>query len=219
MTTPTPERAGPTPPGVSDAPDDASESGDGADAVTTLLLAWSGGDRAALDALLPAVYAELRRQARRALDREPSGHTLQPTALVHEAYLRLAGQRRARWESRTQFYAVAAEVMRRVLVDHARSRLAAKRGGGAHYVTLSDAEDVGAGAPGSAPEGGVDVLALDEALGRLAALDPAKARLVELRYFAGLSIPETAAALGVSPATVGREWAVARLWLRRELER
>ena len=196
-------------------------SPDPAPAVTELLAAWSGGDERALDALVPLLYEELRMQARRALRREGKGHTLQPTALVHEAWLRLAGQEHAHWESRSQFLAVAAQVMRRVLVDHARTRHAQKRGGGARQVTLGDAERDGAaqvaGADGSSLDA-VDVLALDDALARLAALDPQKARLVELRYFAGLSIPEAAAALGVSPATVGREWAVARMWLKRELE-
>jgi RNA polymerase sigma factor (TIGR02999 family) len=182
--------------------------------VTQLLAAWGAGDREALDALLPAVYTELRRQAQRALQREAAGHTLQPTALVHEAYLRLVDQRPARFESRSQFFGVAARCMRQVLVDAARTRQAAKRGGGAHAVTLSDV-----GAAGAAPERDVDVIALDEALERLAALDPDQARLVELRYFAGLTLDETAAALGVSPATVSREWSVARRWLRRELER
>ncbi len=185
--------------------------------ITSLLEAWGGGDRAALDALLPVVYAELRQQAARALRREKVGHTLQPTALVHEAYLRLVDQHRARWESRSQFFGVAAEVMRRVLVDHARAQQTAKRGGGVGNVTLSDADDVAI--DDERGERDVDILALDEALTRLAAFDPSKARLVELRYFAGLSIPEAATALGVSPATVGREWAVARLWLKRELDR
>ena len=194
-------------------------------AVTELLQAWNAGDREALDALVPLVYAELRRQARLALRREGAGHTLQPTALVHEAWLRMAGQQHARWEGRTQFFAVAAQVMRRVLVDHARARHAQKRGGGASHVTLGDAspaERAGMAGVAAAEESSVDavdVLALDEALTRLAAFDPQKARLVELRYFVGLSIPEAAAALGVSQATVGREWAVARLWLRRELDR
>ena len=191
----------------------------GASDVTGLLVAWGAGDVQALDALLPAVYAELRRQARRAMRREAAGHTLQPTALVHEAFLRLVDQRRARWESRTQFFAIAAQAMRRVLVDHARTRQRAKRGGGAALVTLTDADATPDGASAGSDVGGVDALALDEALTRFAAIDPAKARLVELRYFAGLSIPEAAAALGVSPATVGREWAVARAWLRRELAR
>jgi RNA polymerase sigma factor (TIGR02999 family) len=182
--------------------------------VTALLVAWGAGDRHAGDRLLPAVYGELRRQAARAMRREPSGHTLQPTALVHEAYLRLVDQRRADWRSRAQFFGVAGQVMRRILVDHARSRRATKRGGAVRPLTLGDADAVAA-AP---PEGeGVDVLALHEALERLAALDPDQARLVELRYFAGLSIGETAEALAVSPATVKREWAVARAWLRREL--
>lgn len=187
----------------------------GTRAITELLVAWGAGDRAALDALLPIVYDELRRQARHLLRREGVGHTLQPTALAHEAYLRLVDQRHARWESRAQFFAVAAQLMRRVLVDHARTRRAAKRGGGARPLTLGDAD--AAHAP-AAPPDAIDVLALDDALTRLAALDGRKARLVELRYFAGLSMPEAAAALGVSPATVGREWAVARLWLRRELD-
>jgi RNA polymerase sigma factor (TIGR02999 family) len=134
---------------------------------------------------------------------------------VHEAWLRLGDQHDARWESRTQFFAIAAQMMRRVLVDHARTRRALKRGGGAVQLSLGDADH--AVGSGDASLDAVDVLALDDALARLAVLDPQKARLVDLRYFAGLSIPEAAAALGVSPATVGREWAVARMWLRREL--
>jgi RNA polymerase sigma factor (TIGR02999 family) len=185
-------------------------------AVTELLRAWGAGDAHACEALVPLVYAELRRQARRALRREGEGHTLQPTALVHEAWLRLVDQHDARWESRTQFFAIAAQTMRRVLVDHARVRRALKRGAGAVQVSLADA-DRAVAASGGAPDA-VDVLALNDALARLAVLDPQKARLVDLRYFAGLSIPEAAAALDVSPATVGREWAVARMWLRRELE-
>ena len=183
--------------------------------ITELLLAWSAGDSAALDTLIPIVYRELRHQAQRALRRESVGHTLQSTALVHEAFLRLVDQRRAQWESRTQFFAVAAQLMRRVLVDHARARRSAKRGGGAHHITLSEA----GAASARADADDVDVLALDEALERLTTLDPGKARLVELRYFAGLSVDETAEALGVSPSKIDREWAVARRWLRRELER
>jgi RNA polymerase sigma factor (TIGR02999 family) len=191
---------------------------DGGADITGLLLAWQAGDDGALNDLLPIVYGELRRQARRELRREAVGHTLQPTALVHEAYLRLIDQRRAHWESRTQFFAVAAKAMRRILVDHARARRRAKRGGGATQVTLTG---VSAGEDPMVDSDAmpIDTLDLDEALTRFAALDPEKARLVELRYFAGLSIPEAAAALGVSPATVGREWAVARAWLRRELSR
>jgi RNA polymerase sigma factor (TIGR02999 family) len=187
--------------------------------VTGLLIAWSAGEADAVEALLPVVYGELRRQARRAMRREDTGHTLQPTALVHEAYLRLVDQQRAQWESRTQFFAVAAQVMRRVLVDHARARRRFKRGGGDATVTLADA-DAAAEGSGSVLDGsGIDALALDEALTRFAVLDPAKARLVELRYFAGLSIPQAARALGVSPATAGRQWVLARAWLRRELAR
>ena len=171
------------------------------------------------EALARLVYAELRRRAARALRREGEGHTLQPTALVHEAWLRLDGQHDASWESRTQFFAVAAQMMRRVLVDHARTRRALKRGGAPMQVTLGEV-DRAAVTPAAGPDtmDAVDLLALDDALARLAALDPRKARLVELRYFAGLSIPECAAALGISQATVGREWVVARIWLRRELE-
>lgn len=190
--------------------------------VTELLRAWNDGDAEASDALAPLVYAELRRQAERTLRREGDGHTLQATALVHEAWMRLDGQRDARWESRSQFFAVAAQTMRRVLVDHARTRLAQKRGGDGTRVTLGAVDRAGADAGGPAAAQGsldtVDLLALDDALRRLAELDAKKARLVELRYFAGLSIPETAAAMGISQATVGREWAVARMWLRRELE-
>lgn len=194
------------------------EAGDAASAanVTQLLAAWNAGDRQALDALLPQVYVELRRQARRALAREGDGHTLQPTALVHEAYLRLVEQRPARFESRSQFFGIAARCMRQVLVDAARTRRAAKRGGGGAAVTLGALDAAGRA---QAAERDVDVLALDEALERLAALDPDQARLVELRYFAGLTLDETAAVLGISTATVSREWSVARRWLRRELER
>ena len=183
-------------------------------AVTELLRAWGAGDSHASEPLVRLVYDELRRQAAIALRREGDGHTLQPTALVHEAWLRLDGQHAARWESRAQFFAIAAQMMRRVLLDHARTRLAQKRGGGAVQVSLG-----GARLAEDAPVDAVDVIALDDALGRLAELDPQKARLVDLRYFAGLSIPEAAEVLGISTATVGREWAVARMWLRRELEK
>ncbi|MCU0627143.1 MAG: sigma-70 family RNA polymerase sigma factor [Gemmatimonadaceae bacterium] len=195
--------------------DDAPDASIARDDVTQLLSAWSAGDRAALDALLPAVYAELRRQADRVLRHQASGHTLQPTALVHEAWLRLVAQRPAQLEGRAHFVAVAARCMRQVLVDAARARNADKRGGGVHAVTLDPQADL----PAGTGETGLDILALDEALARLATIDPQQARLVELRYFVGLTLDETAAALGVSAATVSREWAVARRWLRRELER
>jgi RNA polymerase sigma factor (TIGR02999 family) len=179
--------------------------------VTALLISWGSGDRDAADRLIPVVYAELHRQAGVAMRREGVGHTLGATALVHEAYLRLVDQRRVEWRNRAHFFGIAAEVMRRVLVDHARARLSAKRGGGMQRLALDDVAGV-------AGEGGdADVLALHEALERLAILDAAQARLVELRYFAGLDIEETAEAMGVSPATVKREWVLARAWLRREL--
>lgn len=202
----------PSPPRTAPA-DPAAPTGRAGHDVTELLRAWGAGDAQASDSLVQLVYDELRRQARLALRREHEGHTLQPTALVHEAWLRLGDQRGARWESRTQFFAVAAQMMRRVLLDHARSRRALKRGGGAVHISLA-----GATAVDGTPLDAVELIALDEALTRLAALDPQKARLVDLRYFAGLSMPEAAAVLGVSTATVTREWAVARMWLRRELE-
>jgi RNA polymerase sigma factor (TIGR02999 family) len=180
--------------------------------ITGLLLAWGRGDESAADVLVSAVYDELRRQAERAMRREGVEHTLQATALVHESYLRLVDQRRVEWRNRAHFFAIASTVMRRILVDHARARLSAKRGGGVAPVTL-------AGVARASDDGtdDVDLLALHEALERLAALDPDQARLVELRYFGGLTIEETAEALAVSPATVKREWALARAWLRREL--
>ena len=189
-----------------------------AHAVTELLQAWSAGEPHASDSLVRLVYEELRRQARLTLRHEGDGHTLQPTALVHEAWLRLGGQHDAHWESRTQFFALAARMMRRVLVDHARSRRALKRGGVVQVtVGVGPADHLAEVAAGTSLDA-VDVIALDDALARLAAIDPQKARLVDLRYFAGLSIPEAAAALGVSAATIGREWAIARMWLRRELD-
>jgi RNA polymerase sigma factor (TIGR02999 family) len=181
--------------------------------VTRLLKAWSDGDQHALDDLLPVVYAEVRRLARSYLRRERSDHTLQPTALVHEAYLRLVDQRDVRWQNRAHFFGIAAQIMRRILVDHARMRHAGKRGNGLAPVALDDAMQV------AAPDADLDVVALDEALETLAELDPRQARIVELRYFGGLSIEETGEIVNLSPATVKREWAAARAWLRRELER
>jgi RNA polymerase sigma factor (TIGR02999 family) len=194
-----------------------------AEDVTELLRAWGAGDAQASEVVAPLVYEELRRQAGLVLRREKEGHTLQTTALVNEAWLRLDAQREAEWESRTQFYAVAARMMRRILVDHARRRRSLKRGAAPAQVTL-DAIDReghrhGTSSPAQSSLDPVDLLALDDALARLAELDAQKARLVELRYFAGLSMPEVAEALGVSLATAGREWAIARMWLRRELER
>jgi RNA polymerase sigma factor (TIGR02999 family) len=183
------------------------------DDVTRLLRRWGDGDESALAALMPAVHDELRRLARSYMRRERDGHTLEPTALVHEAYLRLVDQREVRWASRGHFFALAAQAMRRVLVDHARAHAAAKRGGRAERVTLS-------GVAAATPEvSDVDILWLHEALEALAALDARQARVVELRHFAGLSVEEVADVLGISPATVKREWATARAWLAHRLKR
>lgn len=179
--------------------------------VTQLLLAWGDGDPAAFNELMPLVYAELRTLARRQMQRERSGHTLQATALVHEAYLRLIDQRQVHWQNRAQFFAVAAQVMRRVVVDYARKRRRVKRGGGTPHLSLDEAALL---TPSQAPQ----VLELDEALHRLAAVDERKSRVVEMRYFGGLSVEEVAAVLGVSENTVISDWAVAKAWLRRELE-
>lgn len=179
--------------------------------ITRLLIAWSDGQREALDDLMPFVYEDLRRMAAAYMHREPAGHPLQPTALVSEAYLRLIDQRRVQWRNRAHFFGVAAGMMRRILVDQARVRRTGKRGGGWQRVTLSHA-DVPADDP--AP---LDVLALHDALERLAAFDPRQARIVELRYFGGLTIEETAAVLGLSDATVVREWTIAKAWLRASL--
>ena len=188
--------------------------------MTSLLAAWGRGDASAYDRLVPLVYAELREMAARYLRKERPDHTLQPTALVHEAYLRLVDQTSARWANREQFFAIAAQAMRRILVDHARGRDAQKRGGDVVKVPLADAGDgpgaPGGGSPSSAPRE-VALVDLDAALHELASLDPELVKVVELRYFAGLTIEETAAARGVSPATVKREWAAARAWLFRRL--
>ena len=180
--------------------------------ITGLLKAWGGGDAAALDQLTPLVYEELRRLARRYMRNERAGNTLQTTALVNEAYLRLVDAQRVAWQDRVHFFAVSAQMMRRILVDHARSHHYAKRGGGA--VTLELTEAV------ATPERReMDLLALDDALHSLAKLDERQSRMVELRFFAGLSIEETSEVLGVSAPTVKREWASARAWLFREISR
>ena len=179
--------------------------------VTRLLLAWNRGDKAARDSLMTAVYDELRRLAALYLSRERPGHTLQPTALVHEAYLQLVGEGRVDWQGRAHFFGAAGRLMRRILVDHARARNAAKRGGGRLMVTFSEA--LAASAP---PD--LDLVALDSALEELAQLDPLQSRIVELRFFGGLSVEETAEVLSVSPATVKRHWTTAKAWLRHQLK-
>jgi RNA polymerase sigma factor (TIGR02999 family) len=178
--------------------------------VTALLRAWSDGDLEARDRLIPLVYAELRRRAAAYLRRERQGHTLQPTALVHEAYLRLVDQNRAEWRNRAQFLAVASQMMRRILVDRARARQMAKRSGRWARVTIDDAL-----AAQAAPD--VDVMDLDNALSRLAAFDLRKSQIAEMRFFGGLSLQETGHALGLSVSTVEREWQAARAWLFKEL--
>jgi RNA polymerase sigma factor (TIGR02999 family) len=178
--------------------------------VTQLLIGWSNGDRAALDSLLPLVYEELRQQAARYLRRERVGHTLQTTALIHEAYLRLIDQKNVHWQNRAHFFGIAAQLMRRILVDHARTRTRAKRGGSNLRVSFNEANLLAASQD-------LDIVALDEALARLAELDEQQSRIVELRFFSGLSVPETAEVLRISPATVKRDWSMAKAWLHREL--
>lgn len=178
--------------------------------VTGLLRAWNEGRPGALEDLMPVVYAELHRLARARLRGERADHTLQATALVNEAYVRLVGQTRVRWQNRAQFFGTAAQFMRRILVDHARDRLSAKRGGGAPRVQLDEALL-------ATRERGIDLLALDEAIERLELLDERQGRLVVLRFFGGLTIEAVAAVLDISPATAKREWTTARIWLRREL--
>jgi RNA polymerase sigma factor (TIGR02999 family) len=182
-------------------------------AVTDVLLQWSHGDRTALDRLAPLIYPDLRRIAARQMRREPSDHTLQPTALVHEVFLQLVDQRHATWENRAHFFAVAAQLMRRILVDYARSRAALKRGAG--ITTLTLAAD---GADGSVDPVAAEVVAVHQALERLAVRDPDQARIVELRFFGGLSVEETAHVLERSPRTIKREWRIAKAWLFRELQ-
>jgi RNA polymerase sigma factor (TIGR02999 family) len=177
--------------------------------VTQLLLKWNSGDQAALDQLIPLVYDELRRLADRYLRRERRDHTLQTTALVHEAYLRLVDQK-VEWKNRSQFFAIAAQLMRRILVDHARSHGAAKRGSGERKLSLDDIVI-------RFEERAADLVALDDALTGLASIDPQQSRIVELRFFGGLTVEETADVLDISPATVKREWNMAKAWLYRQL--
>jgi RNA polymerase sigma factor (TIGR02999 family) len=186
--------------------------GASSDDVTQLLRQWRDGNKDALDELFPVVYQELRRLAARYLRRERPGHTLRPTALVHEAFLRLIDQQRVSWQNRAHFFGLAAQMMRRILVNHALSRQAAKRGGHLAHVTLDEERHGRA-------EQRLDIVALDEALKTLAALNGRQARVVELRYFGGLTVEETAEVVGISAATVKREWAAARLFLLREISR
>lgn len=178
--------------------------------VTQLLIDWSKGDKAALDALLPVVYEELRHQAARYLRRERAGHTLQTTALIHEAYIKLIDQRNVHWQNRAHFFGIAAQAMRRILVDHARAKNRAKRGGSDIRVSFNEANLVG-------QQQDLDIEALDEALTRLSEIDEQQSRIVELRFFSGLTVEETAEVLGISPATVKRDWSMAKAWLHREI--
>jgi RNA polymerase sigma factor (TIGR02999 family) len=180
--------------------------------ITELLVAWGGGDESALDRLMPIVYDELRRLAHRYMSRERPGHTLQTTALVNEAYLRLVSWREVRWQNRAHFFAVSAQMMRRILVDFARDRRYLKRGGGALRVSLADAAPL-------VEQRGADLVALDEALTALAEIDRRKAQVVEMRFFGGLSVEEVAEVLKLSKETVMRDWRLAKVWLLRELER
>lgn len=185
---------------------------DSRDGVTELLVRWNGGDITARDALIPLVYEELRRVAKRNLAGQRSDHTLQPTALVHEAYLRLVNRKPGNWQGRVHFFALAAQMMRQILVDHARMRSAAKRGGGTFTLQL---EDDAVGADGT----NLDLISLDKAMTQLASLDARQSQIVELRFFGGLSIAETARVVEISPATTKREWATARLWLQHAMDR
>ena len=183
-----------------------------ANEITKLLHGWQGGDRSALDALVPVVYKELRRLAHFELRKERPNHTLQSTALVHEAYFRLVGQDLPQWESRSHFFAIAAQLMRQILVDHARRRHASKRGSGVCMLTLDDAVAL-------PQRKDVDIVAIDDALNTLAEVDPRQSRIVELRFFAGLSLKEISDVMGIATATVQRDWTAARAWLHREISR
>jgi len=183
--------------------------------ITTLLSQWSGGDAGAFNRVVPLLYAELRKIAARQLRREPAAQVLQPTELVHMLFLQLVDQRHATWDNREAFYAIAARMMRRILVDHARARRAVKRGGLVTRISLQDMREDTLPAPGAA--GVSEILAVDQLLARLETHDPLQSRIVELRYFLGLSIEDTAAAIGKAPTTVKREWRQARAWLFREM--
>jgi RNA polymerase sigma factor (TIGR02999 family) len=191
---------------------------EGTSEITRLLKAWSGGQESALEELMPLVYTELRRTARRHMNNERAGNILQPTALVNEVYLRLVNVTEVSWRDRAHFFAVAAEMMRRILVDAARARTAVKRGGRAGRVNHSSAFDFD-GLPDLSSARDRELLAIDDALEALATMDPRKARVIELRFFGGLSVEETAEALNVSPQTVMRDWRLARAWMTRELRR
>jgi RNA polymerase sigma factor (TIGR02999 family) len=180
------------------------------DNVTRLLLEWGDGNQQALEEMLPLIYDELRRLAHNFLYRERPGHTLQTTALVHEAYLKLIDQRDARWQNRAHFFAIAAQAMRRILIDSARKHIADKRGGGGEKLSLAEVATV-------TPEPDSNLLALDEALNALAEIDAQQSRIIELRYFGGLTIDETAEVMKLSPATIKREWTMARAWLHQSL--
>ncbi len=182
----------------------------GAQNITELLVGYGRGDKEALDQLMPVVYDELRRQAARYLRREQPGNTLQTTALIHEAYVRLVDQRNVQWQNRAHFFGIAAQLMRRILVDHARAKKRVKRGGSDVRVSLADATVAVKGQD-------LDVVALDEALERLAQIDEQQSRVVELRFFSGLTVEETAEVMGISKATVKRDWSMAKAWLHREL--
>ena len=179
--------------------------------ISVILRDWNGGSRASADALLPLVYDELRSIAANYLRKERSDHTLQPTALVHEAYMKLVDISDMRWQDRAHFFAVSSNVMRHILVDHARAKRTEKRGGGAQKIALQDVVSL-------STTDDVDLIAIDDALKELAKFDEQQSRIVELRFFGGLTIEETAHVVGISPATVKREWAMAKAWLRRKLQ-
>lgn len=180
--------------------------------ITQLLAEWSNGNASALEKLTPLVYRDLHRLAQGYLRQERDGHTLQSTALVHEAYLRLVDQRGTKWQNRAHFFGVSAQLIRRILVDYARAHKAGKRGGTAPKLAIEEAGQI-------AQPQDVDLVALDDALNELAVIDPQQARIVELRYFAGLTIEETSEVIHISPATIKRDWVVAKAWLKRELTR